>query len=119
MPAKDPAAYLQHIRDCCFQIAKCDELRRKGNVPESVILDAICRNLEIMGEAANKVGSEFRASHPEIPWRQMISARNILIHNYDGIDPQIVWGIVERDIPSLLAAIGVLLEDLRRRGSQV
>lgn len=110
MPAKDPAAYLQHIRDCCLQVEKCGELRRQGKVPESIILDAVCRNLEIIGEAAGRIALEFRLAHSEIPWRQMISARNILIHNYDGIDPAIVWGIVERDISSLLAAIQPLLE---------
>lgn len=52
MPAKDPAAYLQHIRDCCVQVAKCGEIRRKGEIPESIALDAVCRNLEIIGEAA-------------------------------------------------------------------
>ncbi|MEX2260772.1 MAG: HepT-like ribonuclease domain-containing protein [Bryobacteraceae bacterium] len=110
MPEKDAAAYLQHLRDCCLQLLKCKELRGQGNMPESIVLDAVCRNLEIIGEAAGKVSPEFRAAHPEIPWRQMISARNILIHNYDGIDPEIVWGIVERDIPSLLASVQALLE---------
>ena len=88
MPAKDPAAYLKHIRDCCVQVALCGEIRRRGEVPESIILDAVCRDLEVIGEAAGKIGPEFRAAHPEIPRRQMISARNILIHNYDGIAPQ-------------------------------
>jgi uncharacterized protein with HEPN domain len=111
MPAKDSGAYLQHIRDCCHQIVKCGELRRQGGVAESLLADAVCRNLEIIGEAAGKISREFRAANPQIPWRQMISARNILIHNYDGVDPEIVWGIVERDIPSLLAAVCRLLED--------
>jgi uncharacterized protein with HEPN domain len=110
MPAKDPAAYLKHIRDCCVQVAKCGEIRRKGEVPESIILDAVCRNLEIICEAAGKIGPVFREAHPEIPWRQMISARNILIHNYDGVDPAIVWGIVEREISPLLSAVRALLD---------
>ena len=111
MSVKDSAAYLRHIRDCCLQAAKCGEFRRQSDVPESLLLDAVCRNLEIIGEAAGKLSIEFRAAHPEISWRQMISARNILIHNYDGIDPEIVWGIVERDIPSLLAAVLRLLDE--------
>lgn len=111
MPEKHPSSYLQHIRDCCLQIATCGELRSAGAVPESVILDAVCRNIEIIGEAAGKIAPEFRAAHPEIPWRQMISARNILIHNYDGIEPSIVWAIVERDIPALLRAILPLLTE--------
>ena len=110
MPAKDSAAYLQHIRDCCLQAAKCGELRGQCAVPDSLLLDAVCRNLEVIGEAAGKIDAEFRAAHPEIPWRQMISARNILIHNYDGVDPEIVWAIVERDVPPLLSAVIRLLE---------
>jgi uncharacterized protein with HEPN domain len=110
MSAKDPTAYLQHIRDSCLQVTKCGALRSEGEVPESIILDAVCRNLEVIGEAAGKIGPAFRAAHPSIPWRQMISARNILIHNYDGIEPEMVWGIVERDIPSLLAAVRSLLD---------
>jgi uncharacterized protein with HEPN domain len=93
------------MRDCCLQIAVCGELREAGTMPDSVIFDPVCRNLEIIGEAGGKIAPEFRADHPEIPWRQMISARNILIHNYDGIEPAIVWAIVERDIPTLLSAI--------------
>ncbi len=77
-----------------------------GTLPESVIFDAVCRNIEIIGEAAGKVGLEFREAHQEIPWRQMISARNILIHNYDGIEPAIVWAIVHDSIPTLLHLLG-------------
>jgi uncharacterized protein with HEPN domain len=102
---KDPPVYLQHIRDCCLEVITCGYLRERGEVRESIILAAVCRNLEIIGEAAGKLGGEYHAAHPEVPWRQMISACNILIHNYDGVDPEIVWGIVERDVPHLLVAV--------------
>lgn len=96
-----------------MQILTCGELRVSGSLPESVIFDAVCRNIEIIGEAAGKVGPEFRAAHPEIPWRQMISARNILIHNYDGIETAIVWAIVNDSIPALLDAVLHLLGECR------
>jgi uncharacterized protein with HEPN domain len=96
-----------------LQIRTCGELRVSGTLPEAVIFDAVCRNIEIIGEAAGKVGPEFREAHPEIPWRQMISARNILIHNYDGIEPAIVWAIVEGSIPTLLHAVLHLLGESR------
>lgn len=111
MQPKDSLAYLRHVRDCCAQIARCGELREDAQIPESIILDAICRNLEIIGEAASKLDADFRAAHPEIPWRQMIAVRNILIHNYDGVDTGIVWGLVDRDIPDLLKAIQRLLAE--------
>ena len=109
MQARDPAVYLRHIRDCCLEIAKCEGFVKVGEIHESIVFAAVCRNLEIIGEAANKIDADFRAANPEIPWRQMISVRNILIHNYDGIEHQIVWAIVGREIPALLAAVNNLL----------
>jgi uncharacterized protein with HEPN domain len=108
---KDPTAYLMHIRDCCIQVLACAELRNRPDVPDSILLDAICRNIEVIGEAANKLGAEGQSSYPQVPWRKMVSARNILIHNYDGVDPAIVWKIADTDIPSLLAEIRLILGD--------
>jgi uncharacterized protein with HEPN domain len=53
---------------------------------------------------------EFRARYPAIPWRQMNDLRNVLIHNYDGVDHNLVWGIVDREIPAVLEAVVRLLE---------
>ncbi len=53
---------------------------------------------------------EFRSAHPAIPWRQMNDLRNVLIHQYEGTDADLVWAIVEQEIPSLLSAVHDLLE---------
>ena len=111
MPAQDPRVYLLHIRDCCERLVECGELRRQGTTPSYVLLDAACRNLEIIGEASRKIGPEFRAVHAEIPWREMNDLRNVLIHNYDQADADMVWGIVEREIPLVLAVVRHLLGD--------
>jgi uncharacterized protein with HEPN domain len=71
----------------------------------------VCRNLEILGEASRKIGAEYRLSHPEVPWREMNDLRNVLIHNYDGADEEMVWGVVEKEIPRLLSAVSRLLEE--------
>ena len=92
MPANDPRLYVLHIRDCCERLQECASLRDKGSAPAHILLDAVRRNLEIIGEASRKIGSEFRANHPEIPWREMNDLRNVLIHNYEGADPDLVWG---------------------------
>lgn len=110
MASEDLPVYLLHIRDCCERLLECAALRERGTVPEHILFDAVCRNVEILGEAASKTEPEFRAAHPEVPWRQMKAARNVLIHAYEGTDPKIVWGIVERDIPPLLTAVKLLLE---------
>jgi len=100
---------LLHIRDCCEELVQCANLRQRESVPASILFNAVCRNLEIIGEASRKVGADFRAAHPAIPWREMNDLRNVLIHQYEGADPGLVWAIVERDIPPLRAAVRGLL----------
>ena len=71
----------------------------------SLNLDAIARNIELIGEAATHIPDEIRASNPDIPWRQIIATRNQLIHDYLGIDNDVLWSIVNDDIPLLLQQI--------------
>jgi len=111
MPVPDPRIYLLHILDCCERISECAILRDDGSVPPRILLDAVCRNLEVIGEASRKIGAEFRAAHPKIPWREMNDLRNVLIHNYEGADPALVWGIVDREIPGVLAAVHHLVAE--------
>lgn len=66
---------------------------------------ALVRLLEIVGEAASRVPEEERARHTEIPWPQIISLRNRLIHGYDSVDFDILWQIVSVDLPSLIVAL--------------
>lgn len=82
-------------------------------VASEITYDAVLRNLELIGEAATRVPDEVREVHPEIPWRMIIATRNRLIHAYLGIDDDIIWSIVHNDIPSLLAALKRLKQDLK------
>jgi uncharacterized protein with HEPN domain len=109
MPAKDPRLYLIHIRDCCGRIldfTRGIESTWPGN---PMVNDAVCRNLEIIGEAARRFDDAFRLAHPEIPWRAMTDVRNILIHAYDRVAAEILFDIVRRDIPPLLESVNRLL----------
>lgn len=66
-----------------------------------MMIDAVIRNLEIIGEAAGKIAEAKRRKYPEIPWRKMISLRNLLIHGYFGVDESIVWEIVKTNLPEV------------------
>ncbi|HQS90497.1 MAG: nucleotidyltransferase [Polaromonas sp. 39-63-203] len=70
--------------------------------------DATVRNIELVGEAATHVPESIRQNHPEIPWRMIIATRNQLIHGYLGIDDDVLWSIVQSDIPALLTSLRVL-----------
>jgi uncharacterized protein with HEPN domain len=68
-------------------------------------------HLQIIGEAAAGLGARFHGAHPELPWPQIVALRNILVHEYFGVDLEEVWATVERDLPSLKAQVQALLGD--------
>lgn len=72
-------------------------------------VDAVIRNLEIIGEAAKRVPSQVAEQHPEIPWSRMTEMRNILVHEYHSVDPSIVFDSAHHDLPPLLGPLRSLL----------
>ncbi len=70
-----------------------------------VLQDAVMRQVQIIGEAARALSPEIRDEHPEVPWQGIVGMRNKLVHHYFRIDVPLVWEVVERDIPSLIAQI--------------
>jgi len=71
--------------------------------------DAVVRRIEIIGEAARRVSQETRDKHPQIPWREMTSMRNLVIHEYDVVDIHQVWDTVRNKIPSLIEDLAKLV----------
>lgn len=67
-------------------------------------------NLIILGEAANQLPEEFRANHPEIPWPSIIDTRNVIVHGYDQVKMQIVWDILQKNLPALKTMLMKLLK---------
>ena len=68
-------------------------------------VDAVVRNLEIIGEASNRLPADFKNSHSQIEWHKVVGLRHRIVHEYFGIDIQIVWQILQKDLPSLREAI--------------
>ena len=73
---------------------------------KDIVVDAVIRNLEVIGEAAKSVPIEVREEYPHIPWKRMIGLRNIMIHEYFGIDLSIVWTIVKNNLPEARKHLG-------------
>jgi uncharacterized protein with HEPN domain len=71
--------------------------------------DAILRQLTIVGEAAKRVSAEFRAGHPEVPWRQVAGFRDVVVHDYAGVDLREVWRILQEDLPALVTLLEPLV----------
>jgi uncharacterized protein with HEPN domain len=95
--------YLTDMLSFARKVAAYTEgLDQEDFVSSGLTYDATLRNLELIGEAATKIPSEVKEENPEIPWRQVIATRNRLIHAYLGIDDDIIWSIIEADIPKLI-----------------
>ncbi|NET46779.1 DUF86 domain-containing protein [Okeania sp. SIO2B3] len=77
-----------------------------------LIQSAVERQFEILGEAARRISLEFQQLHSQINWRSLIGLRNIIAHRYDQVRPEILWGVITSNIPSLLEQLEVLLPPL-------
>lgn len=103
------ADYLRHILDAIERIDRHTAHVDEGSFLSSeLIQDAVIRNLEVIGEAANnilRVDHAFASIHTDIPWRVMYAMRNRLTHGYDMVDLEMVWNTVRNDLPSLYQLI--------------
>jgi uncharacterized protein with HEPN domain len=79
-----------------------------------LVQDAVIRNYEVLGEAAKRVPEEYRSQNTSIPWKVMAGFRDVLIHNYEGVDVKRVWQIVEQDLQQVKTAITALLPPLEQ-----
>jgi len=80
-------------------------------VGDSWTVDAVLRNLTVIGEAARHVPDEILSAHPDLPWREMQDMRNIVVHEYFGVDLAIIWHTIREELPPLVAPLEALLRD--------
>ena len=110
MPS-DPLVYLQDILESIEPIERyAESLTESAFFSSQEKQDAIIRRLEIIGEAARKLPTEFTRAHQEIPWPRIVAMRNRLIHAYARVDLKLTWAVVERELPKLKRDIRALLE---------
>ena len=109
---KDPRVYLAHILECIERIESYVAKGKDAFLAESIIQDAVIRNFEVIGEATKRIPDTYRQANPSIPWRSLAAFRDVLIHQYEGVNPLRVWHIVETDLQPLKAAIAALLPPL-------
>lgn len=102
--------YLRHILDAIDKIESYVSIGHQTFVSESHWQDAVIRQLEIIGEATKRLSGDLRSQHPEVPWRRVAGLRDVLIHDYLGVDIPAVWEITQRDIPQLKQQIEAILK---------
>ena len=110
--SKSIKPYLLHIlEECEFLINTSKNLSYSDFIKDPALKRAFVRSLEIIGEVAKNVDSEFKSKHPEIPWRLMAGMRDKLIHEYFGVNYMVVWETVKENIKHLHKQIKELIEE--------
>jgi uncharacterized protein with HEPN domain len=109
---KNDRAYLLHIRDSIAKIESYATVGKETFMKISHWQDAIIRNLEIIGEATKRLSNPLKEQYPDIPWRNIAGLRDVLIHDYMGVDLESVWNVVENDLPSLKKQLIMILTNL-------
>lgn len=102
MPSRDWKFRIQDIVDSIDKIKiYLDQIDYENFKKNNLLIDAVIRNFEIIGEASNHLPENIRSSNPDIPWKQMRGIRNILLHEYFGVDLETVWYTATIHLPSL------------------
>jgi len=110
MSRRDVSITLSQMLDYSQKAVSLSKGRKRGDLDDDLTFNlALTRLVEIIGEAADRVPKSFQENHPEIERAQIIGMRNRLIHGYDEVDFDILWGVVKKDIPQLIKQLEELL----------
>ncbi len=102
---KDDRMYLEHMLERAERVARYISDGREALIASEQTQDAVIRNLEVIGEAAKHVSKSTRDRIPALDWRRIAGMRDILIHNYMGVDLGEVWNAASRDVPAMAEAL--------------
>ncbi len=108
---RDDAVYLRHIMECIRRIEENVASGYDSFLASHTLQDAVLRNLQTLTEATQRISDGLKAAHPNVEWQHIAALRNLLVHNYLGIDLEIIWAIVERDIPELKLTVLKMLKE--------
>lgn len=106
------ALYLEHILERIQRIEACAQEGREAFDASPILQDAIMRNFEVIGEAVKQLSPDRRDRYPEVAWRRVAGFRDVLIHNYVGVDLDEVWNVVEKDLPRLKRTVEAMRDEI-------
>lgn len=109
---RDDRLYLVYILECIDRIEVFTIEGEQLFIEDIKTQDAVLRNLHTLSESVLRLSEDLRSRHPEIDWRLIMAFRNVIVHDYLGIDLKEIWDIVQRDLPNLKDSIRAILDEL-------
>ena len=109
---KSDKAYLQHILEMIGRVEAATGLGKSAFLGSHLHQDAVLRNLHTMTETTQRLSAELKALHPSTNWATLSAFRNILVHDYLGIDIELVWTVVSQDIPEFKDQVSRILKTI-------
>ena len=111
MSQHDDQVYLKHMLDYAREAVEMVVGKTQADLAQHRMLElALIRLVEIIGEAATRVGSEMKSSNPQVPWREIIGMRNRLTHGYDTVDLKVLWDTIAEDLPPLITDLDKIIK---------
>jgi uncharacterized protein with HEPN domain len=109
---KSDRAYLQHMLDMIDRIEMATAAGKAAFFESVVHQDAVLRNLHTLTETTQRLSADLKLSHAEIDWAALAAFRNVVVHDYLGIDIELVWAVVTQDVPDLRIKVTKLLDSV-------
>ena len=107
--------YLHHILECVEKVEKATKKKTKKSFENSGILkDGVLYNLQIMSESTQKISKSLKLDAPEIPWSNISGFRNKLVHDYMGIDLDVIWNVVKKELPKLKKRVIKIIKNIKK-----
>ena len=114
MKRKNHKLFVEDVLEAIDKIERYTKgLTYETFVKNDMAVDAVIRNLEIIGEASRNISEDVRESYPDIPWKRMIGLRNVAIHEYFGVDLSIIWEIITSNLPETKPKIDAMLKEFK------
>lgn len=108
---KDDRLYFAHAQDCISRIMEYTVDGKQAFLNDRKTQDAVLRNLHTLSESIQLISPDLKAKHPDVRWREISAFRNIVVHDYLGVDLELIWDIIARDLPVLKKQIKTILDE--------